>query len=69
MEKKNSIPWKAVKGTWKNSLLKKDKNFGEDNIMKLLKNGRRQWNKMMNMLFHKVLGENEKNKIMSFIFT
>ena len=41
MEKKNSIPWKTVKGTWKNSLLKKDKNFGEDNIMKLLKNGRR----------------------------
>ena len=39
--KKNSIPWKTVKGTRKNSWLKKDKNFGEDNIMKLLKNGRR----------------------------
>ena len=28
--------------------------------MKLLENGRRQWNKKVNMLFNKVLGENEK---------
>ena len=28
--------------------------------MKLRENGRRQWNKKVNMLFNKVLGENEK---------
>ena len=38
--KKNSIPWKTVKGTKNSYLLKKDKNFWEDGIMKLLKNGR-----------------------------
>ena len=32
---KNSIPWKTVKGTWNSSLLKKDKKFWEDGIMKL----------------------------------
>ena len=37
---KISIPWKTIKGTWKNSLLKKiksfgEKKFGEDGIMKL----------------------------------
>ena len=39
----------------------KDKKFWEDGIMKLPeKIGRRQWNKTVNMLFNKVLGENEK---------
>ena len=28
-KKKNSIPWKTVKGTWKSSLLKKIKRFGK----------------------------------------
>ena len=32
---KNSIPWKTVEGTWNSSLLKKDKMFWEDGIMKL----------------------------------
>ena len=36
---KISIPWKTIKGIWKNSLLKKikscgGKKFGEDGIMK-----------------------------------
>ena len=38
---KISIPWKSVKGTWNSSLLKKDKKFWEDGIMKLPENGRR----------------------------
>ena len=31
---KISIPCKTVKGTWNSSLLKKDKKFWEDGIMK-----------------------------------
>ena len=39
----------------------KYKKFWEDRIMNLPKNGRREWNKpTQNMLFNKVLGENEK---------
>ena len=33
--KKISDPWKSVKGTWNSSLLKKIKEFWEDEIMKL----------------------------------
>ena len=32
---KISIPGKTVKGTWNSSLLKKDKKFWEDGIMKM----------------------------------
>ena len=32
---KVSIPWKSVKGTCNSSLLKKDKKFWEDEIVKL----------------------------------
>ena len=35
--------------------------FWKDEIMKLLKEAIRQWNKMVNTLVIKVLGENEKN--------
>ena len=41
---KISIPWKTVKGTWSNSLLKKmKKKFWEDGIMKLPET----WQKVM----------------------
>ena len=55
-----SIPYKTVKGTWNNSLLKKIKSFEKTELRSCLKNGRRQWNKRVNTLFNKVLGENEK---------
>ena len=32
---KISVPWKTVKGTWNNSLLKKIKKFWGNGIMKL----------------------------------
>ena len=57
---KISIPWKAVRGTWNTSLLKNVKDFEKMNYEAALKNGRRQWNKMVNMLFNKVLGKNQK---------
>ena len=38
---KLSIPWKTVKGTWNNSLLKKIKSFGKMELRSCLKNGRR----------------------------
>ena len=57
---KYSIPWKTVKGTWSNSLLKKIKSFGKMELRRCMKNGRRQWNKRVNTLFNEVLGENEK---------
>ena len=39
---KISIPWKTVKGTWSNSLLKKIKNsFGKMELWSCLKHGRR----------------------------
>ena len=34
------------------------KGFEKMNYEAALKNGRRQWNKMVNMLFNKVLGKN-----------
>ena len=34
--------------------------LGKMELQRFLKNGRRQWNKMVNMLFNKVLVENEK---------
>ena len=40
--------------------------FWEDEIMKLPECGRRQGNKTVNVLFNKILGENEK---VSFSFT
>ena len=57
---KISIPWKTVKGTWNCSLLKKIKSCRKMELWSCLKNGRRQWNKRVNTLFNKVLGENEK---------
>ena len=62
---KISIPWKTVKGTWNNSLLKKIKNFGKMELWSFLKNGKNyevSWkcNKRVNTLFNKILGENEK---------
>ena len=32
---KTSFPWKTVKGTWNSFLLKKNKKFWENGIMKL----------------------------------
>ena len=40
-KKKNSIFWKTVKDTWNSSLLKRDKRFCKDGIIKLSENGRR----------------------------
>ena len=57
--KKISIPWKIVKCTWKSSLLKKIKSFRKMELWRCLENGR-CWNKTVNMLFNKVLGEYEK---------
>ena len=57
---KISIPWKTVKGNWNSSLLKKIKHFGKMELWSSLKNGRRYWNKRVNMLFNKVLGESVK---------
>ena len=57
---KISIPWKTVKGTWDSSLLKKIKNFGEDEIMKLPGKWQKVVEQHSNILFNKVLGEKEK---------
>ena len=46
--------------TWNSSLLKKINCFRSIELWSCLKNGRRQWNKRINTLFRKVLGENEK---------
>ena len=59
MEKK-SIAWKTVKDTWHSSLLKKIKSFGKMELWSFLQNGRRQWNKMVKMLFNKVSSKNKK---------
>ena len=48
---KNSVLWKTAKGTWNSSFLKKIKSFGKMELRSCLKNGRRQWNKMVNTLF------------------
>ena len=45
----------------------KDKKFGEMELWICLKNGKSEWNKMVNMLLNKAPGENDKN--VSFIFT
>ena len=57
---RQSIPWKTVKGIWNISLLKKTKSFGKMKLWSCLENDRKYWNKMVNMLFNKVLGKNEK---------
>ena len=53
---KISIPWTTVKDTWNNSLLSKIKIWGRWNY----KVARKVVDKMMNILFNKVLGENLK---------
>ena len=54
-----SIPWKTIKGTWQ-FFAQKDKSLGKMELWNCLKNGRRQWNKTVNMWISKVLGKNEK---------
>ena len=53
---KISIPWTTVKDTWNNSLLSKIKIWGRWNYKVAWK----VVDKMMNILFNKVLGENLK---------
>ena len=63
---KTSIPWKTVKNHLEQFFVQKDKKFWEDGIMKLPE----KWQKivekndsttiLVNMLFNKVLGKNEK---------
>ena len=57
---KNSNFLKGCKSHLEKLLAQKDKMFWEDGIMKLPENGSEQWSKMVNMLFNKVLDENEK---------
>ena len=57
---KNLIPRKTAKGTWKSSLLEKIKRFGKVELWSCRKDGRRWWNKTVNTMFNKVIGENEK---------
>ena len=59
LHEKISFPWKSLKKHLEQFFAQKDEKFWEDGIMKLLKNGRRQRNKMLKM-FNKVLAENEK---------
>ena len=63
---KVSIPLKTGKGTWKSSLLKKVRSFGKTELWSCLKNCWRQWNKALNTLFNKVLGEKWKMCLLFF---
>ena len=71
---KISVPWKTVKGTWNSSLFKMIKSLGKKLwrimsnfiIVKLWscpKNGKRYWNRPMNLLLNKTLGEKKKKRI------
>lgn len=61
--KANSVSLKGCKRHLK--LFFVEKNFWEEEIMKMLKNGGRQLNQKVNMLFDKINAENNKKKITS----
>ena len=62
-----SAPWKTVKGTWNNSLLKKIKKFWGNGIMKLPE----KWQKVLEQNGEYVVSKKflVKMKHVSFIFT
>ena len=45
----------------------KDKKFWEDGTMKLPERWQRQWNKMVNVMLNKVIGENEKRVLYFYL--
>ena len=50
-----SIPWKTAKDTWNIKI----KSFGKMEWWSCQESVRREWNKLVNTFFNKVLGENE----------